>query len=308
MTQMTRVPPDPSAPVLTIASPVMAAWVAGRTALVEELKALGRATGTIKIRDFWIGHFADAMLEQGLAPWDIGTGHPFVDRRRIQKWMAQHTWSAETRRSVQASIRGFYNVAVEDGFTAVNPALRLGVINLPQPEPNPAPDDVVQAAMHGAELRDWMLIGLMRGCGLRREEAARARREHLLRRGRGQDATWWLRVRGKGGREREVPVPPALARVILQQSPGWLFPSSATGHHLTKDYVGKLVRRRMPGPWTPHKLRHAAGSAWGDEGLDIDEIAQLLGHASTDTTRRYVKRRSRRAVVAVHAAAEQFAQ
>jgi integrase/recombinase XerC len=290
-------------PLLTTVS---AAWERGRRTLETEMKAAGRAEGTRKVRLYWLDRFAADMTAELRAPWDLGEGTPHVERSSVVGWLAAGVWLPETRRSVTASIRLFYRAAETAGFTAVNPAVALPSVYVPPPGPRPAPDDVIEGALDGAALRDWMAIGLMGACGLRREEACLVRTEHLVWRGRGAGGSWMLRVMGKGRRRREVPVPPILARVILQQTPGWLFPGP--NGHLTKDYLGKLVRRRLPGPWTPHTLRHAAATAWGDQGLEIDEISALLGHSRTDTTRVYLARHSHRAVAAVHSAAERFGQ
>jgi integrase/recombinase XerC len=312
-TSITENPPDPSdstdptglidsgVTALPLFTAVATAWQDGLRNLETELKAAGRAEGTRKVRGYWAGRFAVAMTTQLRAPWDLGDGTPFVGRGDVVAWLATGQWFPETRRSVTASIRLFYRAGQAGGFTAVNPAHSLPSVYVPPAGPRPAPDDVIAGALDGAALRDWLAIGLMGACGLRREEACLVRTEHLVWRGRGGGGSWMLRVMGKGRRRREVPVPPGLARVILQQTPGWLFPGP--NGHLTKDYLGKLVRRRLPGPWTPHTLRHAAATAWGDQGLEIDEISALLGHSRTDTTRVYLARHSHRAVAAVHQAA-----
>lgn len=313
-TSITENPPDPTDPTgpidptviaLPLFATVAAAWQDGLRNLEIELRAAGRVEGTRKLRNYWAGRFAVAMTTQLRAPWDLGDGTSFVGRGDIVAWLATGQWFPETHRSVIASIRLFYKAGQAGGFTAVNPARSLPSVYVPPAGPRPAPHHVIAGALHGAVLRDWLAIGLMGGCGLRREEACLVRTEHLVWRGHGGpvggDGSWMLRVMGKGRRRREVPVPPALARVILQQTPGWLFPGP--NGHLSKDYFGKLIRRRLPGPWTPHTLRHAAATAWGDAGLEIDEISTLLGHSRTDTTRVYLARHSRRAVAAVHQAA-----
>jgi len=114
--------------------------------------------------------------------------------------------------------------------------------------------------------------------GLRRAEVSRVHTQDL-------DGLT-LFVHGKGGVKRTVPVPRSLAVLIAGRPPGYLFPSGEHSH-LTPGYVGKLMSRAIPGRWTAHTLRHAAATAWAEAGLDMDELAELLGHRSTETTRGY---------------------
>lgn len=130
--------------------------------------------------------------------------------------------------------------------------------------------------------------------GLRRAEMASADTRRLELRG--------LRVRGKGDKERVVPVPAELRSLLHRLEPGWLFPSPAGGH-LTPAHVGKLMSRALPDGVTPHQLRHSAATAWHDAGLDVRDIQVLLGHATLATTARYVQPRSAKARQAVEDAA-----
>ena len=98
-----------------------------------------------------------------------------------------------------------------------------------------------------------------------------------------------LTVRGKGGKDRPMPLSDDLAREVrLLAAGGWLLPGRIDGH-LSGPYLGKLVARALPGVWTMHTLRHRFGTLAAEEG-DLIAVQRLLGHASVATTQRYVLR------------------
>ncbi len=114
-----------------------------------------------------------------------------------------------------------------------------------------------------------------------------------------------LIVRGKGGRERLVPLNgPAREAVAAyrgsrgrfltgdKESP-WLFPSSGRGGHLTRRRVGQLLKALAveagldPARVSPHVLRHAFASHLLDHGADLRAVQKMLGHADISTTQIY---------------------
>ncbi|WP_408918409.1 tyrosine-type recombinase/integrase [Corynebacterium striatum] len=116
--------------------------------------------------------------------------------------------------------------------------------------------------------------------GLRRGEVARVRGSDV----QGQ----WLRVEGKGGHVRLVPLPPHLARRIAAHGDSWLFPGQINGH-LSPRRVTELVGEVLPVGVTPHALRHRFATRVYAQSGDIVALSMLLGHAKLDTTMVYTQ-------------------
>lgn len=282
----TRQPPETPAEAVT--------WAQATAAWAQELRAAGSSPGTIDVRLTHLRRLAR------ICPTPFVVGRP-----ALIAFMAARHWSPEYRRSIRSSIRGFYGWAHSEGMIpateanpyAENPAAKLPKVRVPIAEPRPAPDDAIRIALAKADERQTFMLLLGAVAGERRAEIASVHTRDLD----GND----LRIHGKGGRQRVVPLTPALARRIRQQPDGWLFPNGAGGH-LTSAHIGVLLRRILPKGVTPHMLRHAAATALADEGLSILELRKFLGHASAVTTQRYVFIRDQRLRAAAETAAARF--
>lgn len=145
--------------------------------------------------------------------------------------------------------------------------------------------------------RDRAIAGLMLYCGLRSAEVLALDVTDVDIGGR------WLRVIGKGQRERRVPLDADLASVIqvylLAERPesasGRLFlvaKGPNRGQPLTPAGLRTIFRyhRDLTGivGGHPHALRHTFGTALAEAGVDLAVMQALLGHAHVDTTARYV--------------------
>lgn len=151
-------------------------------------------------------------------------------------------------------------------------------------------------------LRLYCLIEMLYATGMRVSELVGLPRSVLAGDRR------MLVIRGKGGRERLVPLN-APARAALDDylsladtggeglsralSTKWLFPSSSAEGHLTRQRFAQDIKelceeaRIDPARVSPHVLRHAFASHLLDRGADLRAVQQLLGHADISTTQIY---------------------
>ena len=114
-----------------------------------------------------------------------------------------------------------------------------------------------------------------------------------------------MRVTGKGGRHRELPIPVPLARDLDAylagragagpEAPAFV---TATGRRVDPSVVFRLVRRTARAAGlpdadlvSPHSLRHTVATAALDAGAPLRDVQDLLGHADPRTTRRYDRSR-----------------
>ena len=125
------------------------------------------------------------------------------------------------------------------------------------------------------------MLLLAASCGLRRAEIAGLHTD-MLSGGR-------LRVTGKGGRTRMVPVRNEdLVRMLAEWPEGWLFPGRFGGP-VTPDYVGRRLSKLLGRGWSAHSLRHRYASTVYAGSRDVLALQKLLGHSSPETTQRYVE-------------------
>jgi integrase/recombinase XerC len=232
----------------------------------------------------------------------------------LRRYLAQQHALGAARASIArrvAAIRGFFAWAAAEGHRATDPSLLLGrpkVTNrLPTvlrpadaaalveaPRSHGDDDDPIERAV---AFRDAAVLELLYGSGLRVAEVSGLTVERVdLDRGR-------VVVRGKGEKEREVPLSDDAIEAILR----WLsagrpaLEADGGSHALFLNRKGgplgsRDVRRFMeryghevlPGRrTTPHTLRHSFATHLLEGGADIRAVQELLGHASVGTTQRY---------------------
>jgi integrase len=136
-------------------------------------------------------------------------------------------------------------------------------------------------ALQNADGPGLLMLLLAATCGLRRAEIARLHTDDFF--------AGKVRVKGKGGRVRAVPVVNEDVRRMLADLPeGWLFPGRFGGH-ATPDHVGRRLSGLLGPGWTGHTLRHRYSSVVFAGSHDILALQKLLGHSSPETTQRYVE-------------------
>jgi integrase/recombinase XerC len=169
---------------------------------------------------------------------------------------------------------------------------------LPRPLSTDAARDVLEiAALQTREdwtgLRDTAVLTLLYGCGLRVSEAL-----GLL--GRDAPLREALRIHGKGGKERVVPVLPVAQQAVAAYLAACPHPKApdaplfrgTRGGALSRRHIAKVMEQArmqlgLPATATPHALRHSFATHLLGAGGDLRAIQELLGHASLQSTQVY---------------------
>lgn len=252
------------------------------------------------------------------AGWMAGNGHTLLtaDRAAIETYLAdlQTEGAARATRARRLSaLRQFYRYLSDEGRRADNPALRLKGPGRSARLPGTLTEDeaarlVAAAHDHGpdpaARARNACLFELLYATGLRVSELV-ALPDAAVR-----GAPQMILVRGKGGRERLVPLSEpsqaalaawlshrdgaeAAARAAGRPPSRHLFPARGAAGHLSRVRFHTLVKEVAaragldPTRISPHVIRHAFATHLLAGGADLRVIQTLLGHADLGSTEIY---------------------
>lgn len=257
---------------------VPALWRPYIELLITEMRAAKRSPATIEVRIQRLVAFAREHP---------GSNPLTVTRDQLVRYLGDHeAWTPEYAHSVRTTLRVFFSLLEDLELRSNDPARRLPRIRIPRGVPRPCPDGAVRAALQrNTDRRVRLAIRLGAEAGLRRMEIASLRRDAV----EGWAGDFRIRVRGKGGHERAVPITDELAEQLRASETTYLFPAP-TGGHITDRYLGKLVAQALPETWTAHTLRHRyATVAYQASGGDLRAVQELLGHQSPATTAIYTK-------------------
>jgi len=227
-----------------------------------------------------------------------------MDFRAWLSSLATDGISATSRARKLSAVRGFFRYLAKKGLAKNDHITLVRSPKTPHaiPKPLSVPDaeNLVEAA---GEMEDepWVakrniaILTLLYGCGLRIGEA-------LGLDERDAPTGDSMRITGKGGKDRFVPVLPVVRDALedyLRISPfagdpdGPLF-RGKRGRRLRRDAVSKAIQSLrgvlgLPDTATPHALRHSFATHLLAAGGDLRAIQELLGHASLSTTQRYTE-------------------
>ena len=195
---------------------------------------------------------------------------------------AAKDWKPETRKGAKNACVSYFRWLKASGRSEADPSEFLPTVKRPEPHPRPCPDVHIYAAMCAANDVERLMLRLGAEAGLRLSEIAAVHSRDVLE----GDAGPSLIVRGKGDKQRIVPISEDLAKRITA-APGWLFPGRWRGH-VEKSYVSRHLTRLLPDGWGPHSLRHRYATRMYETTHDLLLVSKLLGHSSVETTQIYV--------------------
>ncbi|MFV0332702.1 MAG: tyrosine recombinase XerC [Tropicimonas sp.] len=223
----------------------------------------------------------------------------------MRAWMAHERARGITARSLARALSAVKNfagwMAEREGFDATA-ILAARAPKYRRKLPRPLSEEAAIAVLDRVELqseepwiaaRDVAVVTLLYGCGLRISEALGLNADALPL---GES----LRIRGKGGKERLVPVLPAAHEAIatylrlcpFPAEPGTPLFRGLRGGRLNPRLIARVMERArlqlgLPSTATPHALRHSFATHLLAAGGDLRAIQELLGHASLTTTQAY---------------------
>lgn len=272
---------------------------------LEGLAALGGASAnTITAYQGDVTSFLAFMSSHTGGPQGLGALAQ-ISTADMRAWMASERSAGTGSRSLArklSSVKSFYRwLATREGFepTAV---LAVRAPKFQKKLPRPLAQDAARAVIETVEQQssnDWVaardvaVVTLLYGCGLRISEA-------LNLTGGDAPLPQVLRIKGKGEKERVVPVIAAARDAVdryldlcphpqMQDAP--LFRGQRGGALNPRQIQGVMARTRaqlgLPASATPHALRHSFATHLLEAGGDLRAIQELLGHASLSTTQAY---------------------
>jgi integrase/recombinase XerC len=274
------------------------AWLEGQRTL------RGAAENTISAYRRDVLDFVGFMAAHHGAPQGLGA-LARIGVSDMRAWMAATRADDVGARSLArklSAVKSYYRwLATREGFepTAV---LSTRAPKFQRKLPRPLAEDAARAMIDRVELqarqdwvaaRDMAVVTVLYGCGLRISEA-------LALTGADLPLPPVLRIIGKGGKERVVPVIPAARAAVDHYARLCPHPPEAglplfrgvRGGALNARLIQKVMEQArlqlgLPASATPHALRHSFATHLLNAGGDLRAIQELLGHASLSTTQAY---------------------
>ncbi len=247
---------------------------------------------------------------KGLARWldRQGRALPAATRADLLAYLAERSARGASRRSTArllSALRRFFRYLLREGVVTIDPTSDIDAPRLGRPLPKSLTETEVEALLESPDtsialgLRDRAMLETLYATGLRVSELVSLGMAEL------NLGSGVVRVIGKGGRERLVPLGEealrwlqeylarARAEILAGRASHALFPTGRGGA-MTRQAFWQNLRRhaRKAGirrPLSPHTLRHAFATHLLNHGADLRVVQMLLGHADLSTTQIYTQ-------------------
>ena len=270
---------------------------------LDDLARGGASAHTIDAYAADLREFLESLSPHGAPPPEPAA----IDLLMLRQWLAglyRQGQAAVTIRRKLAAVRGLFRFLMREGLVQKNVARLVRTPKAPQKLPEVLTPDQVNGLLDGVAAgklerphpaRDRAIFELLYGCGVRVSELAGLNLEDVDRTG------GWLRVRGKGRKQRQVPLPGKAAealerylseRAVVRDEPA-VFLNHRSGRLSDRGIRGivKLYATFVNGDPSihPHSFRHAYATHLLADGADLRAIQELLGHARLSTTQKYTQ-------------------
>jgi integrase/recombinase XerC len=247
----------------------------------------------------------DEFLHYFSPPGVKPPGIESIDLLSLREWLG-HLYERDqkpaTIRRKLASLRSLFRFLSREHRIEGDPARLLRLPKMPKTLPEAPNAEVTNAMVDGSlredlerpyPARDRLLLELLYGCGLRVSEAVGLNLEDFDRSER------WVRIRGKGKKERQVPYGLKASEALdiyLEKRQAGVDPQVLFLNHRLRRLSDRGARNivKFYGTYVagdssihPHTLRHAFATDLLSSGADLRAIQELLGHARLSTTQKY---------------------
>ena len=221
----------------------------------------------------------------------------------VRSWMVDMVENGFEMRSIHrkiSSLRSFYKFLNKTGRSKDNPVNGIRLPKIGRRLPDYVQEGQILELLNGIEdkddlfnLRDKLILHLFYMTGIRRSELMGITQESI------DQFRGVLKVNGKGGKERLIPVDAELIqlfatyvnkRILLGGiEPFWI---TDTGKKISPKWVYNLVNKYLGfaghgGKKSPHVMRHSFATHLSNGGADLNAIKELLGHSSLAATQIY---------------------
>lgn len=228
-------------------------------------------------------------------------------QRELEAFLFTQSATARTRNNTRQALVAFGWYMVDRRIRPDNPALSLPRLREPQLLPKPLSVEnakLLVALLPALDPMERALVALMLFAGLRRSETQHLQWSHL-------DGWDYVHVHGKGAKTRVMPLHDN-AREALQSwklscpSIQWVFPSPRdysrpVSESTIRDALLDVGERcSFDFPLKPHALRHTFATGLADNGADLAQIQEALGHRDPKNTMIYTRVRPHRVAEAIH--------
>jgi len=291
----------------------------------QALAARARASGSAgKPGEGIIDKFLDAIwMERGLSTNTLGAYR--ADLVALQRWLAKRDTSliyasradllafiayrakegAKPRSTARqlSSFRRFYRFLLREGVIQEDPTVKIEMPKIGRSLPKSLTESEVESLLGAPDIddplghRDRTMLEVLYATGLRVSELISLTQSQInLNQG-------VLRIRGKGDRERLIPLGEEAQRwlrdfisgprleILLERQSDHLFPTRR-GDRMTRQAFWHIIKRyakkaQIGGKLSPHTLRHAFATHLLNNGADLRVVQLLLGHSDLSTTQIY---------------------
>jgi integrase/recombinase XerC len=265
---------------------------------------------TVRAYDRELHAFAEFLVAQ----YGAGLVIKKIEHQQIRAYLSElysRGLSKPSAARALAAIRSWFKWLARQGYVEQNPAALVATPKLPKHLPRVPTIEQMNMVVDAADddtaawpERDRVIFELLYGCGIRNAELV----------GLDLKDIYWaneaILVRGKGRKERYVPLGDAAAQALRAYLPQREAKLTAVGKlgiealllnarlrgtgRLTTRSVGRIVKKialahGLPSDVHPHTLRHAFGTHMLEEGADLRAIQEILGHERLSTTQRYTQ-------------------